>query len=70
MLCIIAGDYSSALGTLSQIVTESSRKDGPYQQLLHTCHVSQLLLLLLLKVSNNFLLNFNIKPNYILRVIS
>jgi tetratricopeptide (TPR) repeat protein len=44
-------DYSCALSILSQIVAECDSKDGPsYQWILDECHISQLLLLIFLKV--------------------
>lgn len=46
----VLGDYNTVLSILTQITTECQRKDGPYQKLLHECQISQLLLLLLLKV--------------------
>ncbi|XP_019851053.1 PREDICTED: factor VIII intron 22 protein-like [Amphimedon queenslandica] len=48
-------DYSSALGILSQIVSESNGKDGPYEQLINSCSISQLLILLLLKPNRRHL---------------
>ena len=48
--CTTIGEYSTVLIILTQITAECEERAGPFQKLLHECQISQLLLLLLLKV--------------------
>ena len=55
MKCVLSsGEYSNALSTLSSMVVEVEGIGGrPFEGLLQECQESQLLLLLILRVSDN-----------------